>query len=469
MYKTRHKRPTHPDFDLVIIGTGSGGGVAAHAAVKQGKKVAVIEAEKVGGECPNFGCVPTKALLTAAELYRTMKEGKEFGISAGNIHLHYPSIKAWKDRAVYRTGTSEGADAYEADGITLIKGTAHFLDPWTVSVSGKRFSARHFLIATGTKTVVPRIPGLLETGFMTYREAIDVTKLPKALFVIGGGAIGCEFAELFSTFGVKVHLADFAPQLLPAEDLEVGELLEALFESKDISVYTNTRVTRVEKQNAHKVVYFVKGDKEQRVVVEEILLSTGKAPNTDLGLENAGVAYDKRGIGVNAYMQTSSKHIYAAGDVVGPYRFTHTAAYQSRIAAHNMFHREKKMMAQYYAVPRCTFVDPEIASVGYSEQQLKEKKISYQVGAVPISLIGRSNTSNQDTGFVKVIADRRGVLLGASIVSPRAGEMIHELTLAVQHRLKAKAITETIPHLERSRPLGLPEDYLQIICYTFPC
>lgn len=444
MHKAKHTRPAYFDYDLIVLGTGAGGGVAAHRAAKAGKKVAVIEAEKLGGECPNYGCVPTKALLQAAETYRTVQKGSRFGVSAPKATFDYATIKKWKDKAVAHTGTEEGEAFYKSEGVDVVNGYGHFIDPWTLSVDGKRFTAKHFLIASGTKSVVPPIPGLTDTGYITYREAIDLTAPPKSLFVIGGGAIGCEFSELFSSFGTKVHIADMADRLVALEDPEVGELLGALFTRNGINVHTGVMVTRVSKKAGKKVVHIEKDGKTHTVTVDEILLASGKAANTDLGLENAGVDYDRGGIKVNDYMQTSNKHIYAAGDVVGPYRFTHTASYQSRIAAHNMFHRENKTKATYHAIPRCVFTEPEIACVGYTEAQLQEKKIQYQVSAVPITVIGRANTSGVDTGFVKVLAGKYGTILGASIVSPRAGEMIHELTLAVQHHLTARQIAETV-------------------------
>lgn len=444
MYKVKRSKPRKFDFDLIVIGTGAGGGVIAHNAAKEGRKVAVVEAEKVGGECPNFGCVPTKALLQAADTYKTAKDGEQFGIYAEKLKFDYPEIKEWKDKAVYRTGTTEGAGIYEHERIKLIHGHAHFVDPWTVNIHGQRYTASHFMVASGTKSAVPPIPGLGSVGFVTYREAIDLTKPLSSVFIIGGGAIGCEFAELFSAFGAKVHIADIAPRLINMEDPEAGDLLSAIFEQKGIKVHTDTKVIRVAKQGNDKVVYFEMGGQTHHAVVEEIMLASGKAPNTDLGLENAGVSYNHGGIRVNEYMQTTAPHIFAAGDVVGPYRFTHTAAYQSRVAAHNMFHPKSFIKADYHAVPRCTFVDPEIASVGLTEQELKAKKIGYQVGAVPIEIVGKSNTTNQDIGFVKVIADRYGVILSATIVCPRAGEMIHELALAVQNRMKARTIVNTI-------------------------
>lgn len=444
MYKSSTRAPQHVDYDLIVLGTGAGGGVASHIAARAGKRVAVVEPEVIGGECPNFGCVPTKALLQAAETYTTVKEGSKFGIRAHDVSVQYPAIRAWKNAAVAHTGTEDGEQVFLSEGIKLIRGKAHFLDRWTISVNGHRYKARKFLIATGTKSVMPPIPGLAETGFITYREAIDYVKPPKSLFIIGGGAIGCEFAHFFNTFGVKVHMADIAPRLIGLEDPEVGDLVGALFKQRGIFVHTDASITRIYKKGTYKVVDFTVNGESQSAVVEEILLSSGKAPNTDLGLENAGVEYDRGGIKIDKYMRTTNKHIYAAGDVAGPYRFTHTASYQSRIAAHNMLHPRNKVAGEYHAVPRCVFVEPEVACVGMTEKQLQEQGITYRIGAAPVRLIGRANTSNVDTGFVKVLADKKGTLLGASIVSPRAGEILHELTLAVQHRMKAQDITNTI-------------------------
>lgn len=442
-YKVKSIRPKIPDYDVIIIGTGSGGGVASHMIKKSGKKVAVIEQEKIGGECPNYGCVPTKALLQAAETYNTVKKAGNFGINVGSVSLDYPAIKAWKDTAVRRTGTEEGAKSYQDDGITVIKGHAHFIDEWTLSVHGKRYSAHQFLIATGTHDIVPPIAGLKESGYIGYREALDLEKPPKKLFIIGGGAIGCEFAHIFSSFGSEVYIGEFAERLLFKEDSEIGELTQAIFEAQGVLVHTDSKVVKVEKKGAQKIVTIEKYGKHHKITVDEILLAAGKAPNTDLGLENAGVKYDRSGIIVNREMKTSAPHIYAAGDVTGGYMFTHVASYESRIAAQNMT-SNLKHLAHYNAVPRCVFISPEVASVGATEAELKAKKIHYQVGVMPLSNASRANTSQEDTGFVKILANRKGVVLGASIVAPRAGEMIHELALAVQWKMKASKIQYTI-------------------------
>ncbi len=442
-YKIKSIRPNHPDFDVIIIGTGSGGGVASHMLNKAGKKVAVVEQERIGGECPNYGCVPTKALLQAAETYNTVKKAGDFGIKVGNVSVDYPAIKAWKDTAVRHTGTDEGAESYKNDGITVIKGHAHFIDEWTLSVHGKRFTAYQFLIATGTHDLIPPINGLKESGYIGYRQALDLEKPPKKLFIIGGGAIGCEFAHIFASFGSEVHIAEFAERLLAKEDKEIGELTEAIFEANGISVHVESKVIKVEKKGSQKIVTFEKLGKNHKVTVDEILLAAGKAPNIDLGLENANVKFDRKGINVTREMKTTNPHIYAAGDVTGGYMFTHVASYQSRIAAQNMS-SNLKHLAKYNAVPRCVFISPEVASVGATEEELKQKKIKYQVGAIPLSNASRSNTSQEDTGFVKILANKKGVVLGASIVAPRAGEMIHELALAIQWKMKASKIQYTI-------------------------
>ena len=432
------------DYDLIIIGSGAGGGVAAHIAGDKNKRVAIVEDNALGGECPNFGCVPTKALLHAAEVYENSINSKQFGTTNKETKFNYKKIKAWKDTVVLRTGTADGENAFKADGVDVIKGHGHFLSPHEISVGKKRYTAKNFLIATGTKDFIPPIEGINEIDYITYRNAIDLVKPPESIFIVGGGAIGCEFAQLLSTFGTKVHIAEYAPRLIAKEDAEVGELIAAVFErDHGIDVNVSTKVVKFEKKGRKKIVYFEKAGKTHQVTVDAVMMSTGMVANTDLGLENAGVEYTARAIKVDDTMRTTARHIYAAGDVAGPYNFTHMAAYQSRIVAHNLFERTK-VKADYHAVPRCVFVTPEAASVGITESEASQKGIDYVTSAVPISVVGRSNTTNQRTGFVKVIATKQGVLIGASIVCPRAGEMIHELTLAIQLGLKAEDIASTI-------------------------
>lgn len=432
------------DFDLIVLGSGGGGSVAALIAAGAGKRVAMIEPGEMGGECPNYGCVPTKSLLHAAGIYDAAKRGQQFGIRSGTLSYNYPSLKAWKDLAVERTGSGDGKRLYESEGIKIIEGEARFISPHEVTVNRHHISAENFLIATGTHNFIPPIEGLEEAGYITFKEAVNVTRPPKSVFIIGSGSVGCEFAELFAIFGSKVHLSDITPRILAKEDEAVSELVRDIFEEeRGMNILTNTKVLRVVKEGLAKRVYFQQGPSEKSIKVDEILVATGKLANVDIGLENAGVEYTPRGINVNSHMQTTTKHIYAAGDVVGPYNYTHTAIYQSRIAANNMLHKHK-IAADYRAVPRAIFLHPEVASVGLTEDECIKRDLRIKKAIAPIAIIGRANTSNVDKGFVKVITNEKGILIGASIVSPRAGEMIHELTLAIQVGLSAQAVANTI-------------------------
>lgn len=439
------KRKTF-DYDLIVIGSGAGGSVAAHIANKAGLEVAIVEANLIGGECPNIGCVPTKALLQAAEIYDNAKRGSRFGIRGSTVGYNYPSIKAWKDLAVKRTGTYLGEEMYTSEGINVLRGKARFIDPHTVSIGVARFSAKHFLIATGSELIVPPVPGLAQSGYMTHEQAINLTRPPKSLAVIGGGAIGCEFSQLFAIFGTKVYIIDLADRLLAREEPESSALLKERFEDDySMEIALSSQVEKVEKVGTKRKLTVRSGKKTSVITVDEILLATGKRAAVDMGLENAGVAHERGRIVTDQHMRTTTSHIFAAGDCTGPYLFTHMSTYQSRIAAHNMLHPKKQTEADYSAVPRCIFTNPEVASCGKTEAELTEDRIPIKVALVPITVIGRANTSDVREGFVKVIAHKKtGVLLGATIASPHAGEAIHELTLAVQHKMTADQVASTI-------------------------
>jgi mercuric reductase len=434
------------DFDVIILGSGGGGSVAAHILAGAGKRVAIAEPEDImGGGCPNWACVPTKALLQAAEVYDAAKRGQQFGIRAATLSYNYPSIKAWKDLVVKRTGTDQSEQLYESENIKVLHGAGHFISPHEMSVDRRHYSAENFIIATGSHSVIPPIDGLQKAGYLTYKEAINLTRPPRSLMIVGGGAVGCEFAELFSVFGTKVHISEVSSRLLVKEDEEAGDLLREVFEAeRGMQVLTNTKVIKIEKEGLAKRVHYQQGSELKSVKVDEVLIAAGKAANVDIGLENAGVEYSPHSVAVNEFTQTSAKHIYAAGDVAGPYQFTHTAIYQSRLAAHNILNGKQRIAADYRAVPRCTFVWPEIASVGLSEEECVKRDLRIKKALAPISIISRANTANMEQGFVKVITRKDNTIIGATIASPRAGEMIHELTLAIQHELTAADVAGTI-------------------------
>lgn len=430
------------DYDFIVIGSGAGGSVGAHYARSLGKKVALFEKGDIGGECPNWACVPTKALLHAAHVYETVQESHLFGINHKELSINYHHIKQWKDLVVSRTGASHGKESFEKDGIHLIRQKARFISNHEVEAGGRTYSASKFLVATGSTVFIPQLSGLKEAGYITFKEAVDLTKPPQSLFILGGGAVACEFAQIFSIFGTHVTIAARST-LLSSEDREVIDLVQALFENRGITIFTSVTVSRVEKKKDKKVVYYTFGGEELSTEVEEILVATGKAPVLDLDLEKAGVKIDHSTLPVNKYLQTNVPHIFASGDIVGPYLFTHAGYYQSYIATHNAFSYQK-IKVNYSAVPRCVFITPEVASVGLTETLAKAKGVKTKKGLAAIAILGRANTSNQFDGFVKVVTDHKGTIIGGSIVAPRAGELIHELALAVHLKANAKVLADMI-------------------------
>jgi len=433
------------DFDLIVIGSGAGGSAAATIAAQDGKKVAIVEQDEFGGTSPNSGDVPVKALLHAAQLYDEAKAGARFGLRSNTLGYNYPSLRNWKDLAAKRTGASGNRRYYENAGITTLHGAAHFLTPHEISISRRTYSAASFLIATGAEWKMPDIPGLdLETA-QTPRTILEALKPPKTLYIIGGGTIGVELAQLLAIFGTKIVIADIAGRLLPTYDSEAGELLATILkDTKGITTLTQTRTLAVEKENIARRVVYSRGGSEHSLRVDEILITAGREPNVDLGLENAGVQYSAKGIVVNDYLQTTAKHIYAAGDVLGRGGHTHSALLESRIVAHNLY-AKNKLAPDYTATPHVVFTYPGIASVGLTEDDCLRRDLRIKKAVAPLNIIARSNTSDFRDGFVKLISDKKGTLIGATVMAPHAAEIIHELALAIKYELTATELAAT-PH-----------------------
>lgn len=433
------------DYDLIVIGSGAGGSAAATIAAREGKKVAIVEQSVFGGDSPNFSDVPTKALLHAAQLYDEARHGARFGLRSNALGYNYPSLRAWKNLAVERTGAAGNRKFYESQGIDTIEARAHFLSPHEISVNRKHISAEKFLIATGSEWVAPDIPGIEDVPYLTPRTVLESIKPPKSIYIIGAGTVGVEIAQLLAIFGTKVYLAEIAARILPQEEEEVGELFERMLrEGKGVTSLTQTRTVAVVKDGLGYRVTFLRAGVEKSVHVDEVLVATGRKPSVDLGLENASVEYDPTGIKANEYLQTSARHIYAAGDVLGHSSHTHTALLESRIAAHNLFSKVQ-LAPDYTATPRLTFTFPGIATVGFTEDDCIKRDLHVNIALAPLNIIARSNTSDFRDGFVKLIADKKGVLLGATVVSPHAAEVVHELALAVKYGLTARQVAET-PH-----------------------
>lgn len=434
------------DYDLIVIGSGAGGSVAADIVAQSGWRVALVEHNVMGGEAANWGAIPTKALFSAAHIYDLAKNnGAAFGLRSASIGYNFPSLISWKRTAIHRSGTSNSSHYYQSKDIAVLKGRAHFISPHEITLDRRHVSARYFLIATGSQLAAGGVKGLDVTPHLTPHTALDVPRPPRSLFVIGGGATGCELAQFFSIFGTKVTIAEEAARILPREDRETSELLEKAFRSRrGMNILTHTKVLRIARDGMSVNVTYLQGSDERSITVDQVLVAAGQEPCIDVGLENAGVEYSAGGIEVDNHLATTAPHIFAAGDVLGRFLYTHSAVYESRIVAHNLLHPKQTVSPDYTALPRITFTTPEIASVGMSEADCLKRDLPTSIGFAPLSIIARSNTDNSFEGFAKIIANPEGYILGATVAAPHAGEIIHELTLAIQHNITAPEIAHTL-------------------------
>lgn len=448
------------DYDVIVIGSGAGGSIAAQQIASSGKKVAIIESGKLGGQVLNYSSIPTKALLQAASVFESAKRGNAYGVRTSTVGYNYPSVRAWKDTVLKNTAVHQEHQYYTKKGISVIGGRAYFIDPHTISVGTARFTAKSFVIGSGSQLVPPEITGLHDTGYLTHAEAINLTRPPKSIAIIGGGATGVEFAQLFAIFGSKVVLIEPSECLLKDEEPEVSNLLVKRFKADySVDVLLDSTVVSVSKNGLKKKLLVRRDGKTSEIAVDEVMIASGKQAVTDIGLENAGVRYTDSTISTDRYQRTTSKHIYAVGDCAGPYNYTHTAAYQGQIAAHNIVNPKKPIAAQYHAVPRTIFTNPQVASTGLTEKQLRQRRTPYLSETVPISIVAKSATSGFKDGFVKVMAHRTtGALMGATVVSPEASEIIAELTLAVQYNLTAQQVAHTI------HPFGTWSEAVKVAC-----
>jgi pyruvate/2-oxoglutarate dehydrogenase complex dihydrolipoamide dehydrogenase (E3) component len=446
------------DYDLIVIGSGAAGSVAAEIVARAGQKVAVIEESNLGGSAPNLSDVPIGALMTAAHIFDEARRGAAFGLRTTAISYNYPSIKNWKDLTVRRSGAAATGEYLRSRGISLFKGRAHFLSPNEISIGRRHLSADKFLIATGSHTSVPDIAGLDTVNYLTPETAIDLIRPPKSLFVVGAGAAGIQFAELFAIFGTKVYLADIQKRILPREDDEISEVMaDVLARIRGVEVLTSARVIAVKNESPLVRVTYLTGETEHSIKVEKVLIAAGKTPNTDIGLENTGVEYDKSGIKTDEFLATTTRNIYAAGDVLGRFGKTHSALYESRIAANNLLGRNK-IAPNYTAIPRVIWTSPEIAAVGMTEKDLTREDIKFHRSIVQNATVPRANVTNFAVGFAKILAGTKGELFGAAIVAPHAAETINEIGLAINSGLTAQDIANMV------HPFGSWSEVLRLAC-----
>jgi pyruvate/2-oxoglutarate dehydrogenase complex dihydrolipoamide dehydrogenase (E3) component len=430
-------------YDLVIIGGGSAGLTAAGFAVQLGRKVALVENHRIGGDCTWTGCVPSKALLKVAQVAHQMRNAARYGLGPAEPAVDLKAVMAHVRSAVDEVYRSESPETLRADGIEVFLGQARFRDANTLEAGDGdvRLDARRFLIVTGARPFIPPVPGLDEVGYLTYETIWDLEELPEHLIVVGGGPVGCELAQAFCRLGARVTLLEAAPRILLQDDPEAADLVAQRLTEDGVDLRLGSAVQQVWRSSDGIHV----GLDEAEVVGDALLLSVGRQPNVSaLELEKAGVAYTAKGIQVDRYLHTTQQHIYAAGDCVGGYQFTHYAAWQGFMAVRNAF-LPGATRGVLDRVPWATFTDPEVAHVGLTEGQAREKfGEGVMVCRWPMDRVDRAIAEGNTSGFVKLVHRSNGTVLGATIVAARAGEMIHEWSLAIDRGLKLGDLANSI-------------------------
>lgn len=447
------------DFDLMIIGGGSAAFAAAIKAAELGASVAIIEAGTIGGTCVNIGCVPSKTLIKAAEVCYKSAYPKFEGLTACPPPADWQRVVQQKDElvAALREGKYLGVlDAYPT--IKLIRGKAQLTGGRGVSVNGDTYHPGKIIIATGSSPYPPPIAGLAEAGYLDSTDALSLTSLPQSMIVIGGGAIGMELTQLFARFGVRMMMLEGQDHLAAAEEPEIGQAITGYLEGEKIRVCTGVKINQVERLNGSYRVHAVINGKLEVCEAEQLMIATGRRANTaDLGLEEAGVKTGRTGeIVVNEHLQTSNSDIYAAGDCTGDPMYVYVAAYAGGLAAENAL-RDAGRIYDLFALPRVTFTDPQIASVGLSEKQAREKGLNIKTSVLDLKNVPRAIVSRDTRGLIKLIAEAdTGRLLGAHVLAAEAGEVIQEATLAIRFGLTVQDIIETFhPYLTMVEGLKL--------------
>lgn len=435
----------NPEYDLCVIGGGSAGLVAAAGGAAMGAKVVLVEKHKMGGDCLNYGCVPSKALLHSAKVAQTMRDADDAAIEA-----HVPDVSLiqvmQRVRSVIRSiEPNDSPERFQGLGVEVIFGVGKFTDRKHFAVNGRTLAARKFIIATGSRPAIPDIPGLKATPFLTNETVFSLDEPVPSLIVLGAGPIGVELAQAFIRLGSKVQVVDHKAHILKNEDPDMAEIVKAKLREEGIKLHLGVTAVAVEGEaGGLRVLIKHRDGGEQWLEGTHLLVATGRRANVEhLGLDAAGVEVKGGRILTDKYLRTGNRDIYACGDVVGPYQFTHMAEHHAGVALRGaLFHLPAKI--EEHVIPWCTFTDPELARVGLSETQAKAQGIDYQVYTFPFEEVDRAITDGAAEGLAKIITAPNGRLLGAAIAGPNAGELIHEYVLALSKKMKVGDLANVI-------------------------
>lgn len=449
------QRPAKFDRNLIVIGGGAAGLVSAYIAAAVKAKVTLVETHKMGGDCLNYGCVPSKALIRSAKLAHQMRHAEHYGLNTSKPDFSFRKVMARVHRVISEVAPHDSVERYTRLGVEVLSGYARITDPWTVEIKlndGKTqtLTTRNIVIATGARPFVPPLPGIEEVGYVTsdtlWEEFAKLDDAPRRLVVLGGGPIGCELAQSFARLGSQVTMVGRNERVMPREDVEVSELARAALEADGVEVLTGHKTVHCEKEGEQKYIVVEHQGQSRRIEFDALLCAVGReARLTGFGLEALGIE-TKKTVTTNDYLETLYPNIFAAGDVAGPYQFTHTAAHHGwYVAVNALFGDFRKFKVDYSAVPWSTFIDPEVARVGLNELEAKEKGIAHEVTKYGMDELDRAIADGTAHGFVKVLTvPGKDKILGVTIVGEHAGDLLAEFVLAMQHGLGLNKILGTI-------------------------
>ncbi|MBC7375835.1 MAG: FAD-dependent oxidoreductase [Burkholderiaceae bacterium] len=448
-------RPESFDRNLIVIGGGSGGLVSAYIAAVVKAKVTLVEAHKMGGDCLNYGCVPSKALIKSAKVAHQMRHASRYGLADTTPVFSFKAVMQRIHDVIAAIEPHDSVERYTGLGVEVLQGYAKIVNPWTVEIAlngggTQRMTARSIVIAAGARPFVPPLPGLDEVGYVTSDTLWDafakLDAIPRRMVVLGGGPIGCELAQAFARLGAEVTQIEMAPRIMIREDEEISALSRDALQADGVSVLTSHKALRCEKRGEVKTIVVAHEGAEKRIEFDALICAVGRSARlTGYGLEELGIPVNKT-VETNEYLETIYPNIFAAGDVAGPYQLTHVAAHQAWYAAVNaLFGDFKRFKADYSVIPWATFIDPEVARVGLNEQEAKEKKVPHEVTRYDIDDLDRAIADSEARGFVKVLTvPGKDTILGVTIVGTHAGDLLAEYVLAMKQGLGLNKILGTI-------------------------